>query len=127
MPAEAETLAQLAHSIEKAPGDEKPLAKEIARALQPYLESWGAEEHKMKGRDLLSTDYVLHMIALAAPGWAILLKGKAAPGGHWTASLRPSEARDEAEVIGHAAGPDLSNTLLASLLRVLAYRAKQSA
>lgn len=116
---------KLAVRVEASAGDDRTLATEVASILRPYLLARGIEAGDVVGPNLLSTDFVLKTVARVAPGWSIILHGKASePDGHWRASIRPSTWRDEAEVIGLASGRDLSNTVLASLLRLLAYRAQ---
>lgn len=116
---------ELAEKVEAKTTLTGPLAGEVADTINGFLDETPAGE-VVKAADLSSTDYVLHLIDKVTPGWTIRLKGKALePDGHWQCSLRPSDGRDEAEFIGHAHGPDLSNALVGALLRVLAYRARR--
>jgi|GEM_PF-1928073 len=117
------TLNDLAARAEATAGSDEALFAAVAAVFGPALAASG-DRRAVTARDLNSTDVVLHVIAHVLPGWSIRLHGRAFdPDGHWRCSLLPSEARDEAEVIGIAHGPDLSNVLMAALLRVLAYRA----
>ncbi|MCX7888272.1 MAG: hypothetical protein N2422_00910 [Rhodobacteraceae bacterium] len=122
----ATDLRDLAARTETTAGADEALFAEVAAVLAPVLAASG-DRTPLRPQDLVSTDFVLHVIAHVLPGWAIRLRGRAFdPDGHWKCSLRPSESRDEAEVIGMSSGPDLSNVLLGSLLRVLAYQAEQA-
>ena len=115
-------LSGLADQIEAAATVEASLADAIAKSAAPFLSAVG-EAGGIRAADLGSTDYVLHLVDRVAPGWSIHLRGvELEPNGHWHCALRPSDTRDEDEVIAHATGPDLSNTVLAAMLRLLAYR-----
>lgn len=118
-------LEELADKIEAATTLDQDLADTAAVVIGTFLRDAGKQE-TVRASDLQSTDAVIHLVDEAAPGWSIRLKGRAfEPNGHWRCSLRSNEARDEDEFIGHAKGPDLSNTLLAALLRILAYRQRK--
>ena len=108
------------------------LASEVAdaintfTALQPGLPA-ATGSKPVKPADLESTHQVLHLVDRLTPGWTIKLRGKAfEPDGHWTCSLRPTDSRDDAEVVGYAQGPELSMTLVVALLRVLAYLSQKT-
>jgi hypothetical protein len=122
-PVQLEELAKNVEADQMLAGE---LASEVADAinsfisLQPDLPAQvGAKT--VTAADLESTHRVLELVNRVTPGWTIILRGKAfEPDGHWTCSLRPSDINDDAELIGYAKGPDISNTLVATLLRVLA-------
>lgn len=116
---------ELAEKVERNVTLTSELAVEVAEAINGFTPETPLNDPVIAA-DLASTDYVLHLIDKLTPGWTILLKGKAfEKDGHWGCSIRPSETRDEAEFIGHAHGPDLSNALIGALLRVIAYRTKR--
>lgn len=118
-------LEELAEKIEAATALEQSLADTAATVIDTFLQD-ARKGETVRASDLQSTDSVIHLIDEAAPGWSIRLKGRAfEPNGHWRCSLRSTEARDDDEFIGHAKGPDLSNTLLAAFLRIFAYRLRK--
>lgn len=122
----SEVYEELAGKVESKLTLSGPLAEDVADAISRFLPESPAGV-AVKAADLASTDYVLHLIDRVMPGWTIHLRGKAIePDGHWQCSLRPTDARDEAEFIGHASGPDLSNSLVGALLRVLAYETRRA-
>jgi hypothetical protein len=117
---------ELAEKVEAKMTLTGSLAQDVAEAINYHLPE-NASGMMVKAADLSSTDYVLHLIDTVTPGWTIRLRGKAMErDGHWQCSLRPTDARDEAEFIGHAHGPDLSNSLVGALLRVLAYQTRRA-
>ncbi|MGB8812063.1 MAG: hypothetical protein WCC57_02660 [Paracoccaceae bacterium] len=119
-------LEEMAEKIEVMKTPDPRLVGDIAAILNQLIPATGGQT-KIGASDLSSTDQMLHLIDAIAPGWSIRVKGKAfEPDGHWSCSLRSSETRDEDEFIGHAKGPHLSLTLVAALLRVLAYRARRA-
>jgi hypothetical protein len=121
--ARATHLRELADRVASSRTLVDAVAHDVAAAIVPHL---GPGE-TLTAQALASTDHVLHLVDRASPGWSIQLRGVALePDGHWHCSIRPSEVRDEAEMMGIAKGPDLSNTVLAALLRLLAYRVEKS-
>lgn len=119
----SQVCEDLAEKVEQRLTLTGPLAREVADAVNRFLPE-GREGVAVRVDDLASTDYVLHLIDRVTPGWTIRLRGKAMePDGHWQCSLRPTDTSDDAEFIGHAHGPDLSNALVGALLRVLAFKA----
>lgn len=94
---------------------------EVVAALAKLLPN-AAGSRALRPEDLRSTEFVLHLIDRALPGWSIHLGGMALePNGHWTCNLRTHETGDSDEFIGFGKGMGVANALLAALLRTLAY------
>lgn len=126
MDANSLQLEGLAERLESATANQPGLIEEVAACVSQFLPDTRSQD-KVTASDLSSSDDVLHLIDVIAPGWSIRLKGKAfEPDGHWSCTLRPSETRDEDEFIGHAKGPHLANAMMGALLRVLAYRIRRA-
>lgn len=110
-------LAQLAHEIEAALELNDSLRKGAVAAISAV-----SGEHKIASGDLDSTDKVLAAIYAIKPGWAVSMKGAAQlPNGHWHCTLRQASFRDDDAFIGMGRGPTLAHSLLAALLKVVAY------
>ena len=66
------------------------------------------------------SEAVMHLLAHCLPGWNIHLTGQAAePDGHWRCSLRKSDAHDDDQVVGTAAGPTVPLVLALALMDVV--------
>jgi hypothetical protein len=132
MPASSSQFEDLARKVEAQATLSGQLAAEVADAINAFMSTQSdtplqAASDAVTAADFGSTHQILHLVDRVTPGWTIVLRGKALePDGHWTCSLRPSESRDDAEVIGHAQGPELSKTLVVALLHVLAYLTRKS-
>ena len=115
-------LEELAKSVETAPSLDD-------RMIEGVIEAVG--EHRLAERrhreitqaDLESTDAIVHLVDEVVPGWTIQITGKALEAdGHWKCHLRRSTTRDNDEFIGTGGGATLSHSVLAALLRTIAYQ-----
>ncbi len=115
-------LEELAERIEAMTELDGDLAKSVAATLSGFLPD-ASDKAPLAPSDVTSTDPLLHLVDELAPGWSIHFRGQALePDGHWHCTLRASDSSDDDEFIGLAKGPNLSNTLTAALMRVIAYR-----
>lgn len=115
-----EKLAALADEIEAALTLEAELAERTVAIINGLVKN-----RPVTASDLDSTDAVLSLIYAVKPGWSVNARGKASlPNGHWRCTLRQSMSRDNDEYIGIGRGPTLPHSLLAALLRVLAFSSK---
>lgn len=111
-------LAALADEIESA----LYLEEELAGRTMGVINDLCGNEAVERASELDSTDKVLGLIYALKPGWSVSTRGKASmPNGHWRCTLRKSTSRDNDEYIGIGCGPTLPHSLLAALLRVLAF------
>lgn len=118
---ESTELESLAAEIEAAESLSPEQATWAVELLQPHLPERSGE--RIERTAFNDTDAVIHLVGRMLPDWTIILQGIARqPNGHWNCHLRQSEDRDNDEVIGSGKGPMLRFSLLAALLRVLAYR-----
>lgn len=112
-------LADLAMEVEAALTLDEAIA---GRAMAELRKIAGG--HAIERGDLESTDKVLALIYAVRPGWSVSMRGVARlPNGHWRCTLRRSDTRDNDEYLGVGRGPTLPHSLLAALLKALAFAA----
>ena len=113
-------LAALAEEIEAALVLKDNLADRAIAAISAV-----SSGRSIQKSDLDSTDKVLELIYSIKPAWNVSIRGTASmPNGHWRCSLRKSAGRDNDEYVGVGRGPTLPHSLLASLLKVMAFSAR---
>ena len=111
----------LARRIEAADKLDEATAQQVVDALSGHFPDKD-QVQSISADQLASSDYVIHLIDDAVPGWSIHITGTAVePNGHWHCILRRSDSRDSDEFIGQGRGKVLSNALTAALLRTVAY------
>ncbi|MHA3978307.1 hypothetical protein ACW9UR_11535 [Halovulum sp. GXIMD14794] len=114
-------LEELAPKVEAAPATDGDLRDEVITALKNVLPGGTPTA-------INTVDGVLRIVDAAVPGWAIHIEGRAQePDGHWHCQLRHSNFRDNDEFIGRGRGAVLEHALLAAVLRVYAYRLRDTA
>ena len=110
------TLAAMAAEIEGA----LELSPDLAARTCEVLGGICGEEIDPGALD--STDRVLTILYKTKPGWTISAAGTVhLPNGHWSCTLRNSDTRDNDEYLGIGKGPTLPHSLLAALLKALAF------
>ncbi|MGR3662170.1 MAG: hypothetical protein ACU0CA_13435 [Paracoccaceae bacterium] len=114
-------LLELAKNIESLPSYDAALTRKAFEAVQVHLPDM--DKSMIQSGAFGSVDVILLAIDHAFPGWALTMNGIASEGnGHWKCSLRQSEVRDNDAFLGAAHGPLLSNVLIGTFLKALAYR-----
>ncbi len=115
-------LNNLADSLE----DSKHLTPEtsaaivdVIRRVFPHETEWPKDRDPM----IHSTDEIIHIVDEALPDWTIRLTGRTNDAdGHWTCTLRKSDALDNDRFIGIGRAPVLSHAILAAMIRLTALR-----
>lgn len=114
-------LKELASKVEAAPMTDADLRDQMITALKNVLPAGTPTATN-------TVDGVLRIVDAAVPGWSIQIEGRAQePDGHWHCQLRHSDFRDNDEFIGRGRGAVLEHALLAAVLRVYAYRLRNTA
>ena len=113
-------LQELAGAVEAADPLDAALAAKAVRALRYGFPAEAAAGLIPDG--MPSTDALLALVQAALPGWHYKIHGRARPAGAWSCSLRRSDVLDDDEILGTGDADSLPQALLATLLRIAAWR-----
>lgn len=118
--AKTEALA-LAGQIEAAAGLDGAMAATVEAALRASFPDQAAAGQIPEGI-ARSSDLMVALVMAALPGWYFSIHGRARPHGPWTCTLRRSDVDDDDEILGTGEAQNLSQAILAAVLRIAAYR-----